>query len=95
MSDAMAAGSNGTMELALRGASQGASDARLAADRAAAAAALFASRFVYTTCYTIAYGIVFPSAMVARSVPRGNVAVRGLVDGSAAASRKVRELVNR
>jgi hypothetical protein len=84
---------NGTtglsMDSALGAARQGAADAREAANRFAASAGLFAARFVYTTCYTISYGVVFPTVMIARSVPRGNAAVRGLVEGASAARRQV------
>lgn len=77
------------MDSALGAARQGAADAREAANRFAASAGLFAARFVYTTCYTISYGVVFPTVMIARSVPRGNAAVRGLVEGASAARRRV------
>ena len=82
-------GSTLSMDSALGAARQGAADAREAANRFAASAGLFASRFVYTTCYTISYGVVFPTVMIARSIPRSNIAVRGLLDGSSAAQRKV------
>jgi hypothetical protein len=80
------------MELVAGAARRGAIDASQAASRTLDAAGRFLNRFVYTTCYTVAYGVVFPSVLLARSVPRQNCAVRGLVDGCDAASRKVDEL---
>src|SRR5689334_6426034 len=82
----------GALELVRRGARDGATDAREAADRAWAATSLFVSRFVYTTCYTVSYGVVFPSVLLAHSIPRNNAAVRGLIDGAQAAILKVDEL---
>lgn len=82
-------GATGTMDLAVIAAQQGAADAREAADKVMASAGLFMARFVYTTCYTLSYGVVFPSLLLARSIPRDNAAVRGLVDGAGAAEAKV------
>ena len=53
------------------------------------------SRFVYTTCYTISYGVVFPSVLVARSMPKNNAIVHGLVDGANAAFDMVDEMKKR
>ena len=50
---------------------------------------MFVRRFVYTAGYTVSYGVVFSAAFVARSIPRENAAVRGLVDGAKAAREKV------
>ena len=75
-----------------KAAKAGAADAREAADKAWTATNLFVCRFVYTTCYTISYGVVFPSVILSRSIPKDNAAVRGLIEGAAAAVRKVEEL---
>jgi hypothetical protein len=80
--------SGGTMELAVRAAQQGAADAREAAERFSRTGGLFVARFVYTACYVASYGVVFPTLVVARSIPRDNAAVRGLVDGAGAARRR-------
>jgi hypothetical protein len=82
----------GALHLATRAARDGAADAREAAARTWEATSLFVSRFVYTTCYTVSYGVVFPTALLARSVPRENPAVRGLVDGARAAVQHIEEL---
>jgi hypothetical protein len=82
----------GTLELVARAARDGAADAREAAARTWATAGAFLGRFVYTTCYTVSYGVVFPTALLARSVPRDNAAVRGLIEGSRAAILKVDQL---
>jgi hypothetical protein len=92
-SDHHAVGSTaGTLELAARAARDGAADAREAANRTWEATSLFARRFIYTTCYTVSYGVVFPSMLLARSIPRDNAAVRGLIDGAHAAVAKLDEL---
>ena len=62
---------------------------RQLANRTWEASGRFASRFIYTTCYTVSYGVVFPSVLLARAVPRNNIAVRGLVNGAQAAIQKV------
>lgn len=80
---------NGALDLVTRAAKDGAADAQAAATRAWANTELFVCRFVYTTCYTISYGVVFPSMLLARSIPKDNAAVRGLIDGASAAIRKV------
>ena len=63
-----------------------------AATRTWTVAQRFVSRLVYTTCYTAAYGLIFPSVLLARSVPRNNAACRGLKDGLHAACQKVEML---
>ena len=80
---------SGALDLVTRAARDGAVDAREAAARTWEATSLFVCRFVYTTCYTISYGVVFPTTMIARSIPRDNAAVRGLIDGAQAAIHKV------
>jgi hypothetical protein len=84
--------SNGAMDLVARGARDGAADARAAAERAWDAASLFLSRLVYTTSYGVSYGVVFSTTLVARSVPKDNALVRGLIDGAQAAIQQVDEL---
>jgi hypothetical protein len=87
-------GSSRTMELALEAARQGAADASEAAGRVAESAGLFVARFVYTTCYTLSYGLVFPTVILARSIPRDNAAVRGLIDGAGAATERVESMLS-
>jgi hypothetical protein len=70
----------------------GAADAREMANRVWASTSLFVSRFVYTTSYTLSYGIVFPATLIARSVPKNNAAVRGIIDGALAATQRAHEL---
>jgi hypothetical protein len=81
-----------TLELVEQAARHGAADAREAAARTWTATGLFVQRFVYTTCYTFSYGVVFPSVLLARSIPVNNTAVRGLIEGAHAARQKVDEL---
>jgi hypothetical protein len=75
-----------------RAARDGAADAREMANRVWASTGLFLCRFVYTTSYTISYGVVFPATLLARSIPKDNAAVRGLVEGARAATEKVHEI---
>ena len=75
-----------------RAARDGAADAREMANRVWANTSLFLCRFVYTTSYTISYGVVFPSTLLARSIPLDNAAVRGLVDGARSATEKVHQI---
>jgi hypothetical protein len=83
------------MEHAVQAARDGASDARAKVDQALPAVNRFVSRFVYTTCYTISYGVVFPTILAARSVPKDNPIVHGLVDGAHAAVDMVDEMKKR
>jgi hypothetical protein len=83
------------MEHAVQAAREGASDAKAKVDQALPVVNRFASRFVYTTCYTISYGVVFPSVLLARSVPKDNPIVHGLVDGAHAAMDMVEEMKKR
>ena len=69
------------MEHAVKAVKEDALVARSRVDQALPAFNRFVSRFVYTTCYTISYGVVFPTALVARSVPKNNPIVHGLLDG--------------
>jgi hypothetical protein len=83
------------MEHAVKAAREGAIDARAKVDEALPAVNRFVSRFVYTTCYTLSYGVVFPSVLVARSIPKDNPFVHGLVDGAHAALDMVDEMNRR
>jgi hypothetical protein len=74
---------------------EGAADAKARVDQALPGVNRFLSRFVYTTCYTISYGVVFPSVLVARSIPKNNPVVHGLVDGAHAALDMVDEMRKR
>ena len=82
----------GTLDTISRAARDGAADAREMANRVWTSTSLFLCRFVYTTSYTISYGVVFPATLIARSVPKDNAAVRGLIDGARAATDKVHQM---
>ena len=79
----------GALDLVSKAAHDGATDARAAAIQTWDATSRFASRFIYTTSYSFSYGMVFPAVLVARSIPRNNAVVRGLVDGAHDAIHKV------
>ncbi len=86
---------SGTVEVAVQAARQGAADAKAAVARAWPASGVILARAVYNTTYTVSYGLVFPAAFVAQAIPRENAAVRGLIDGAEAASRRVDQLLGR
>jgi hypothetical protein len=73
------------LDAAVKVAEGGAQKARSTASDALPVAAKYMSSLVYNTCYSISYGLVFPSVMVARSIPKDNAAVHGLIDGAHAA----------
>jgi len=77
---------------AFQAAKDGSTDARAAAENAIPAATRFVARLVYTTSYTITYGVVFPSMMIAKSLPADNAMIRGFKDGAQAAVEKVDRL---
>jgi hypothetical protein len=80
------------MERAVEAAREGAADARDAAARALPEASGLASKLAYNACYAISYGVVFPSVLLARSIPQDNAIVHGLVDGAHAAVDMVDEM---
>jgi hypothetical protein len=80
------------MDAAVKAAKEGAEGARATAAEAMPAATQFLSTVVYKTCYSISFGIVFPSMMLARSIPKNNAAVHGLIDGAHAALDMVNEM---
>lgn len=82
----------GVIEPMRAGAREGAADAREAAMKVFDSTSLFVSRFVYTTCYTVSYGVVFPATLLARSIPKENAAVRGLIAGAKHAVEKAEGL---
>jgi hypothetical protein len=83
------------LETAVQAAKDGAADAKATVEKALPAASRILSRFVYTTCYTISYGIVFPTVLVAKSIPTDNAMMNGFVDGARAASEMVDQLKSR
>jgi hypothetical protein len=83
------------MDVMTRAARDGAADAREAAAKAFSNTSLFLSRMLYTSTYTISYGVIFPVALVARGIPRDNAAVRGLIEGAQAASRRADAMLRR
>ena len=93
MSDSVAApnsqaAGSGSMELVLSAARAGTADASEAAARLWSRTGVYVSRAVYVAAYGISFGVVFPAALLARSVPRDNAAVRGLIEGAHAAAHK-------
>jgi len=83
------------MEPAIQAAKDGAADAKATAEKSLPIASRLISRFVYTTCYTISYGVVFPTILIARSIPANNTMVHGLLDGARAAIDTVDQLKSR
>ncbi|MFO0953101.1 MAG: hypothetical protein U0835_18500 [Isosphaeraceae bacterium] len=80
------------MESAVKAAKDGVTSAGATVSEAAPAAKKLLASVVYNTCYGLSYGVVFPSALIARSVPRDNPIVHGFVDGARAAIDMVDEM---
>ncbi len=103
MSESVASGAPGdplksvadALETAVQAAKDGAADAKATVEKVLPAASRFLSRFVYTTCYTFSYGVVFPTVLIAKTIPTNNAVVNGFVDGARAASDMVDQLKNR
>jgi hypothetical protein len=54
-----------------------------------------AERLVYGTFYSAAFVIVFPAALLFTVLPKNNVIVRGLIDGSAAATARAERMIRK
>jgi hypothetical protein len=80
------------MEAAVQAAQDGATSARDTAARLLPEASSMLARAAYSTCYGISYGLVFPSVLIARSIPQNNPLVHGLVDGAHAARDMISEM---
>jgi hypothetical protein len=83
------------MDGALQAVHHAAVDAKAAFDKGLPGVKRFVSQFVYKTCYTISYCVVFPAVLVARSIPKDNPIVHGLVDGAHTAVERVHETKKR
>ncbi len=83
------------METAIQAAKDGTADAKATVEKAFPIVSRFLSRSVYTTCYTISYGVVFPTILIARSIPANNTVVHGFLDGARAAIDMVDQLKRR
>jgi hypothetical protein len=80
------------LESASAAVKQGAADASATAAAAVPVARKVLADVVYKACYGISYGVVFPSMLIAKSIPPDNPVVHGLVDGSRAAIDMVNEM---
>jgi hypothetical protein len=80
------------MDAAVNAAKEGVEKARATASDALPATSQFLSRAVYKTCYSVSFGIVFPAVFIARTIPKNNAVVHGLVDGANAAIDFVNEM---
>jgi hypothetical protein len=83
------------LETAAQTVRDGAVGASATVNKALPAASHFVSRFVYTTCYTFSYGLVFPTVLLAKSIPANNAVVHGFVDGAQAAVDTLDQLKQR
>jgi hypothetical protein len=83
------------LEKAVLSATDTAKEAKANVEQALPAASRFLSRFVYTTCYTLSYGVVFPTVLIAKSIPTNNAFAHGLADGAKAAIDAVEQVKNR
>jgi hypothetical protein len=80
------------LDAAVKGTKEGIAEAQASAADAFPAASQILSRTVYKTFYSISFGVVFPSLLIARSIPKNNAVVHGLVDGARAAIDLVDEM---
>ena len=80
------------LDAAVQGAKGGVKDVRAAASRTLPDLSRFFSGLTYKTCYAVSYGIVFPTALVARAIPKENAVAYGLIDGARAAIDMVKEM---
>jgi hypothetical protein len=80
------------LDTAVKATQEGAEKARATAAEAIPAAGEFLTRAVYKTCYSISFGVVFPTVLIARSIPKNNAVVHGLIDGAQAAKDLVQEM---
>lgn len=83
------------LESAAQAVKEGASNAREAAANMMPEAGSTLSQIAYKTCYALSYGLVFPSALIALSIPKDNALVHGLIDGAHAAKDMAADLKTR
>jgi hypothetical protein len=83
------------LESAVQAAKDGAANAREAAEQFLPESGSMLSKMAYNTCYAISYGLVFPSVLLAQSIPQNNAFVHGLVDGAHAARDMAAEMKNK
>jgi hypothetical protein len=83
------------LEAAVQAAKDGATNAREAASEFLPESGSVLSKIAYNTCYAISYGLVFPSVLIAQTVPHNNAFVNGLIDGAHAAKDMVAEMKNK
>lgn len=80
------------LEAAVQAAKDGASNARDAAAHLLPESGNIVSQWTYKACYAISYGLVFPSVLIAQSIPQNNAFVHGLIDGAHAARDMASEM---
>jgi hypothetical protein len=80
------------MDAAVQAAKDGVAEVGTTASDTMPALGRFLSRCAYKTCYSVSYGVVFPTLLVARSIPKDNAAVHGLIDGAHAAMDAVADM---
>ena len=83
------------LESAVQAAKDGATNAREAAEDFLPESGSVLSKIAYNTCYAISYGLVFPSVLLAHSIPHDNALVHGLIDGAHAAKDMAAEMKNK
>ena len=80
------------LESAVQAAKDGASNAKAAAEEFMPESGSTLSKIAYNTCYAISYGLVFPSVLLAQTIPHDNAFVHGLIDGAHAAKDMAAEM---
>ena len=80
------------LEAAVQAAKDGATNAREAASHLIPESGNFLAQVTYKACYAISCGLVFPSVLLAQSIPQNNAFVHGLIDGAHAAKDMAAEM---
>jgi hypothetical protein len=73
------------LDAAVQTAKGGVADVKASASSALPALSGFLSDITYKSCYAVSYGIAFPTFLAVRAIPKENAAVKGFIDGAAAA----------
>jgi hypothetical protein len=80
------------LEAAVQAAKDGATNAKEAAAGFLPESGNVLTQMTYKACYAISYGLVFPSVLLAQSIPKNNAFVHGLIDGAHAAKDMAAEM---
>jgi hypothetical protein len=83
------------MDAAVQAAKEGGDRALATAGDVVPAVGQFVSQAAYKACYSLSFCAVLPAVLIARSIPRENALVHGLIDGAYAAIDLVDQMKSR